>query len=65
MAYRKRNNLLSSILSSEEVNSMVIMHREGVTQQQIAKQFEVHRNTVRNIINRAKESGLYYVSNRD
>jgi len=39
---------------------MVIMHREGVTQQQIAQQFEVHRNTVRNIINRAKESGLYY-----
>jgi len=39
---------------------MVTLHREGVTQQQIAKQFGVHRNTVRNVINRAKESGLYY-----
>jgi transposase len=39
---------------------MILMDQQGVTKKQIADQFEVHRNTVRNVIDRAKESGLYY-----
>jgi transposase len=60
MPYRRNPNLLSSILSDSEVKSMILMDQQGVTKKQIADQFEVHRNTVRNVIDRAKESGLYY-----
>lgn len=60
MAYRKREDQLSSILSESEVEQLIILYKEGVSQYQIATQFDIHRNTVRNIIMRAKQSGLYY-----
>ena len=65
MPYKKREDLLSSVLTELEVTSLIHMHRGGVSVKHIADHFDIHRNTVRNIVNRAKQSGLYYATDRD
>jgi len=60
VAYRKRADLLSAQLTNEEVKQLCRLHKNGRPQKQLAEEFGVHRNTVRNVINRAKRNGLYY-----
>jgi transposase len=52
MAYRRREGVLSDVLTQAEINELVSMHDQGFTQKAIAEHFEIHRNTVRNILKR-------------
>lgn len=58
MPYRARE-LLSHVLTPEQVSDLLMKHRKGKAVRDIAKEFGVHRNTVSNIINRAKRTGRY------
>lgn len=53
MAYRQREELLSHVLDEEEVADLIRLRREGLTLEELAKRFDVHKNTVRNILRRA------------
>jgi len=53
MAYRAREELdLSHILSPEQVNEVVKLRKQGVTIQDLADRFDVHKNTILNIFRR-------------
>ncbi len=52
MAYRSRNDLHSHILTEEEVEELIGMWKSGATLKEMSKHFDVHYNTVGNIINR-------------
>lgn len=54
MPYESRDDLLSHKLTQEEVEELVALRRKGTTLKQLAKQYGIHENTVRNIINRYK-----------
>lgn len=59
MAYRSRDLLLSHTLTIDEVHELIRLHKEGWTLRQLGDEFGVHRNTVSNILNRAKKQGIY------
>jgi transposase len=52
MAYRRMNNLYSDILTQAQVERLIELRRRGVTLRQLAEQFDIHKNTVINIIKR-------------
>lgn len=52
MPYEARDDLLSHKLTNEEVEELISLRRSGTTLKTLAKQYDVHENTVRNIINR-------------
>jgi len=52
MAYRSRNDLLSHILTDDEVDRLISLWKQGQTIKQISTTFNVHENTVSNIIGR-------------
>lgn len=54
MPYESRNDLLSHKLTEQEVDELIRLRKQGVTLKTLAEQFDVHQNTVRNIINRYK-----------
>lgn len=59
MGYRSREFLLSHTLTQEEVQELIILHKKGWTYKKLSSKFDIHRNTVANILNRAKERGVY------
>lgn len=59
MGYRSRDELLSHTLSPEEVKELIHLHKKGRTHKQLAEKFKIHRNTVGNILDRAKKAGVY------
>lgn len=59
VAYRSMDKLLSHTLPEEEVYELIRMHKEGKTLRQLGNEFGVHRNTVSNILKRAKQQGVY------
>lgn len=50
MAYRQRDELASHVLTEEEVAELVQLRKEGWTFEQLAVEFDIHKNTVRNIL---------------
>jgi len=52
MPYRARKNLYSHILTDEQVEELIIMWKNDTHIQDIADYFDIHYNTVLNIINR-------------
>lgn len=52
MPYRQRDELLSHVLTEEEVEDLVSKRNAGWTLRMLAKEFDVHLNTVRNILRR-------------
>jgi DNA invertase Pin-like site-specific DNA recombinase len=54
MAYERREDLLSAKLTEEQVEELLDMRKRGVPLKQVAKHFNVHYNTVINIMNRDK-----------
>ena len=56
MAYRARDNLFSHILTDEEVDELISMWKAGHTFRDMAKYFDIHYNTVGNVINRYVDS---------
>jgi transposase len=52
MAYRRMDNLYSDILTQAQVEQLIELRRRGVTLRQLAEQFDIHKNTVINIIKR-------------
>jgi transposase len=52
MAYRRREGVLSDVLSAAEITQLIAMHKQGISNKGIADHFDIHRNTVYNILNR-------------
>lgn len=52
MPYRQRDELLSHVLTEEEVEELVQKRAAGWTLRMLAKEFDIHLNTVRNILRR-------------
>lgn len=58
MAYRARDNLFSHILDEDQVAELIKMWKSGETVKNMAQHFDVHENTITNIISR------YIIRNR-
>lgn len=58
MAYRRREDKLSDILTPEQVKELINLYKQGQSVRAIAENFNVHRNTVTNVLNRARRKGL-------
>lgn len=54
MSYRARPEIFSLLLTEQEVRELIELRRMGVTLSQLANQFNVHENTVRNILRRVE-----------
>ena len=52
MSYRARDDLYSHILTKDEVKRLIRLWKSGWTLKGMASEFEVHPNTVSNIIDR-------------
>lgn len=52
MGYRSRDQLLSHVLENSQVVELVDLRKEGMTLQQLAIRFKVHKSTVKNILKR-------------
>jgi Mor family transcriptional regulator len=52
MAYRSRDDLYSHVLTNEQVEDMISKWRQGHTVKSLAQDYEVHENTITNIITR-------------
>jgi len=52
MSYRARDDLYSHILTKDEVKRLIRLWKSGWTLKDMASEFEVHPNTVSNIIDR-------------
>lgn len=55
MAYESRNDLLSHKLTQSEVSQLLQKRKQGVTLKALAEEFDIHRNTVINIVKRDKQ----------
>jgi transposase len=58
MPYRSHDDLLSHALDEEQVTELLALRKKGTTQKELAKRFNVHINTIKNILNRARNKGL-------
>jgi lambda repressor-like predicted transcriptional regulator len=52
MAYRRKPGLLSDVLSRQEIERIAELRAQGWTLQQLADAYQVHRNTIRNVLRR-------------
>jgi len=56
MAYRARDDLFSHILDDNQVDDLIRMWKAGNTIKELSRHFNVHENTVTNIISRYVEA---------
>ena len=56
MAYRRRNNLFSTVLTLEQCEQLFNMYEGGASVKYIADSFDIHPNTVRNIYKKMKRA---------
>lgn len=59
MAYRSDPKYVSSVLNPMQVGELINMKKRGFDHKYIARHFEIHRNTVTNILKRAAKSPAY------
>lgn len=59
MAYRRRDDMLSTVLNKHQVGELINLRQSGWTHKEIANYFSIHRKTVGNILRRAKQSKEY------
>ena len=56
MAYRRRDDFLSDVLTNEQVEQLIAMKNSGMKVKDIAEHFHIHRNTVTNIVDRYRRA---------
>lgn len=59
MAYRSDPEHVSSVLNPMQVRELINLKKRGHDNNYIARYFEIHRNTVTNILKRAAKSPEY------
>ena len=57
MTYRAHTDLLSHVLDEDEVDELISMYKKGDKIVAMAAYFGVHRNTITNVLDRARRAG--------